>query len=150
MDIGYQIKMNREQCGLTQKELADRIGVTAATITRYEQNKREPKYDVLIRICDVLNIGINNLFQEEININNYEKVLVNKIIEAKTIKELLKLSFLNNELMSYKLDKSFSTNEDKEYFFETFSEYIDSYLKSEELKTMPWINDNEDNSNGEL
>ena len=39
MSLGERIKDKRESHGLTLKELSERIGVTEATLSRYESNQ---------------------------------------------------------------------------------------------------------------
>ena len=55
MTLGDWIREERKKAGLTQGELAERIGVTSATITRYEKGQREPNYSQLLKIEKVLN-----------------------------------------------------------------------------------------------
>lgn len=42
MTIGEKIKEYRIICGLTQKELGKRLGVTQATVGQYETNTTPP------------------------------------------------------------------------------------------------------------
>lgn len=58
MDIGETIRQYRKQRGLTQKQLAKEIGLTASTITKYENNTLEPSFETMMKICEVLNIDI--------------------------------------------------------------------------------------------
>lgn len=39
--LGHFIRETRLKRGLTQQQLADRVGVNASTITRYEQTRRK-------------------------------------------------------------------------------------------------------------
>ena len=54
--MGKRIKELRTNAKFTQKELADRLGVTKSTITAYENDSRTPSYDVLIKIARVFNV----------------------------------------------------------------------------------------------
>ena len=56
MGIGDNIKKYRKQAGLTQKQLAERLGVATGTIQQYELGKREPRFEQLYRIANALNI----------------------------------------------------------------------------------------------
>jgi transcriptional regulator with XRE-family HTH domain len=56
--IGKQIKALREQAGLTQKVLAESVGVKRAAVARIESGIRDPSPDLLERLakrlgCDV-------------------------------------------------------------------------------------------------
>lgn len=53
--IGYRILNLRKKKLLTQKELAVKVNVTEATLSRYENNLREPKGEIINRIALALN-----------------------------------------------------------------------------------------------
>ena len=55
MNLGSQIKAIRKKRGLTQKELADKLGVTASVISQYETGARNPKQSTIERLTSVLN-----------------------------------------------------------------------------------------------
>lgn len=61
MPIGGNIKKYREKKGLTQKELGAALGLAEITIRQYENNKREPKYERLYVIADVLSVSVSDL-----------------------------------------------------------------------------------------
>ena len=50
----FFIKEAREKAGLSQKELAELIGVAPNTMHGYESGKHDPKADILYRVFDVL------------------------------------------------------------------------------------------------
>jgi len=54
MSIGEKIKKRRLELNLTQKELADAVGITEATLSRYENNLRIPNADILKKIATIL------------------------------------------------------------------------------------------------
>lgn len=56
--MGEKIKTVRLSQNMTQKELANMIGVTDATINRYEKNVREPSLETLKRISFALGVSI--------------------------------------------------------------------------------------------
>lgn len=57
MTLGKRIKAERQKAGLSQKELAERTGTSAAMIGHYETGYRRPKYGTLSRIADALNVS---------------------------------------------------------------------------------------------
>lgn len=60
--LGYKLKSAREKLGLTQEQLADRINVSPSTIGMYEQGRRSPDYQTLIRLCNQLKLSFNDIF----------------------------------------------------------------------------------------
>ncbi|MCW2278558.1 helix-turn-helix domain-containing protein [Heliophilum fasciatum] len=62
MTFGKKLRSMREKAGLTQKELADAIGVGESTISFYESDKREPGKDVLLKLVNTLNVSLDYLY----------------------------------------------------------------------------------------
>lgn len=52
--VGERIKRLRERKDLTQKELADLIDITEASLSRYENNLRSPRATILSRMAKAL------------------------------------------------------------------------------------------------
>ena len=62
MTAGELIRKNRKAQGLSMAELGNRIGVTAAAISRYELGQRELTIDTLQAIASALNLHILEFF----------------------------------------------------------------------------------------
>ena len=54
----------RKKAGLSQQELADKLGVSRSRIGMYETAKREPDFDVLKKIADVFDTTTGVLLGE--------------------------------------------------------------------------------------
>ncbi|MDE6908719.1 helix-turn-helix domain-containing protein [Hominisplanchenecus murintestinalis] len=61
METAKKIRMYRKKSGLTQNQLAEKTGLSIATIQGYEQNKYEPKIETLQKIAVALGVSINDL-----------------------------------------------------------------------------------------
>lgn len=61
MEFNKNLQNLRKQCGLTQKELADKTGLSIGTIQGYEQGKYKPKSEQLIKLSIALGIPAQNL-----------------------------------------------------------------------------------------
>lgn len=57
-NIGEELKRIRKLRGITQRELADAVGVAPSTISGYELGTRVPEYAILEKISKKLNISI--------------------------------------------------------------------------------------------
>lgn len=53
-ELGFRIANVLQKRGMTQKELAENIGVTEAVISRYVSGDREPKPDTLANMATAL------------------------------------------------------------------------------------------------
>lgn len=52
--IGMKIKRYRMSSKMTQAEFAERLGVTGAAVSAYENGIRQPSFDVLVKIANIL------------------------------------------------------------------------------------------------
>ena len=59
------LKKTRKDAGLTQKEVAERCGITEGAYQKYEYNKRVPILFIALKIAKVLNSKVEILFQLE-------------------------------------------------------------------------------------
>lgn len=50
------LKQKREQLGLTQQQIADRLGVTKQQVGYYERNLRFPTSDNLMKVAEVYHL----------------------------------------------------------------------------------------------
>lgn len=65
MGKNYTMKQARAQAGLSQQELADKLGVSRQTINAIEKGDYNPTIKLCIGICRVLGLTLNDLFWEE-------------------------------------------------------------------------------------
>lgn len=61
MDFGSRLKELRKQSGLTQQQLAERIGVTKSVISFYELRERTPSPEVLIQLSYIFHVSTDYL-----------------------------------------------------------------------------------------
>lgn len=56
-NIGSSIKSAREKVGMTQKELAEKMGTTPQNISQYERNIRNPKLETRERLAEAMGLS---------------------------------------------------------------------------------------------
>lgn len=61
MSFGNNLKKIRQDCNLTQEELAKKINTSRSNIANYENNKNMPSIDVLSKLSKVLDCSIDYL-----------------------------------------------------------------------------------------
>lgn len=66
--IGKKLQSIRKSHGYTQEKLAEKIECSTRYIGDIEQDKSKPSYEILIRICNAFNIGMDEIFSEHLNI----------------------------------------------------------------------------------
>jgi transcriptional regulator with XRE-family HTH domain len=62
-EIGYRIAIAREEAGLNQKELAERLGISQATLSNYEKGKRRVYLPQLQQIAEELGRALDYFLQ---------------------------------------------------------------------------------------
>lgn len=82
--IGKFIALNRKNKGLTQEQLAEKLGVTNKTVSRWETGKYMPDLSLLKPLSDELGITLNELLsgeklEKEKIVENTEKSLISTI-----------------------------------------------------------------------
>ena len=81
--IGDKLKDLRIKAGLTQKELGDLLHVSRQSVSKWERNESYPDPAMFLEISKVLNVGVGELFYENIDVENIKKSVykpVNRII----------------------------------------------------------------------
>lgn len=61
MTVGEKIRSVRKEKGLSQKELAEKLGVSQSNYSQYEVCKRNAKIETLERIADALEVPVGRL-----------------------------------------------------------------------------------------
>lgn len=60
-NFNENLRYAREQKGLSQKDVAEKIGVAKSTYSLYESGNREPNVQTIKKISDVLNVSADDL-----------------------------------------------------------------------------------------
>ena len=64
MSFASCLKQAREDANFTQQELANALGITKSAVGNYENGVSSPKWDILLKIFDVLHVEPNFLYQD--------------------------------------------------------------------------------------
>ena len=64
MTTGEMIKAARRKAGLTQAQLAEKLGIAYQTVAQWENDLRNPKLDTLQRIAAALDIPVTELIDD--------------------------------------------------------------------------------------
>jgi len=68
--IGRFIAMKRKEKNLTQEQLAEKLGISNKTISKWENGKCMPDYSIVKPLCQELGITIAELMDGEVKENN--------------------------------------------------------------------------------
>ena len=61
MKFCEKLREQRKELNLTQKEAAEKLGVSVTCYGGYEQGYREPDFKTLIKICKTFNVSADYL-----------------------------------------------------------------------------------------
>ena len=65
MNIGENIRRARKNAGLTQKELGEKLGISAAAVGQFEKKNSNPHNSTVQKIAAVLEISPLSLYNQE-------------------------------------------------------------------------------------
>ena len=68
-NISANLKYLRKKKGLTQQQFADNMEIKRSLIGAYEEDRAEPKYDLLKKIAEYFELTIDEFINEKINDN---------------------------------------------------------------------------------
>lgn len=63
--IGQFIKSRRKEIKLTQREVAEQLGISEKTVSKWETGNGLPEVSLMLPLCELLNISVNELLSGE-------------------------------------------------------------------------------------
>ena len=74
--IGKFITECRKKKNLTQAQLAEKLNITDRAISKWETGKSMPDFDIMLKLCEILEISVNELLcGEMINMEQKDEQL---------------------------------------------------------------------------
>lgn len=77
---GHRIAELRENKGLTQEELSVAIGISRASLSHYEKDRRQPNLETLTRLADIFHVSIDYIIGRR---NSPDSESANKVLKQK-------------------------------------------------------------------
>lgn len=102
MSIGGNIRIIRENRGLTQSELADRLGISSKTVSSWEVNRTEPKMGMVEKVCAVLGCKKTDIIVESIYLTDEDMKKSQRL--AAYAEKFVKLSPENRKTVEIMID----------------------------------------------
>lgn len=137
-----KLKQLRTEKGLTQRELADKIGLGKSAVGMYESGKRTPEFETLEAICDFFNVNMDLLSDVKSPIvsthSDEEDLLASKTatgshyvpgVASETMKAISQ--FYNNRKNWPLLDVLSTFTEKQLEEIESYAQYIASKYRNE-------------------
>ena len=87
--IGKFISSCRKEVGYTQSALGEKLGITDRAISKWENGKSMPDVSIMLQLCELLNISVNELLTgERIGMEDYKKKAEENLLELQRQEEL--------------------------------------------------------------
>lgn len=65
MDLGKKIRAHRDELGLTQAELADKLGLTYSSVSQWESGRATPRTPILRQLAELFDTTVADLMGED-------------------------------------------------------------------------------------
>jgi len=104
MNIGNKIKQYRELNKMTQKDIAEVLGVEPGTISKYESGMIEPNIESIKKLAETFKITIDELLKDE------EKFDVSKVDVLKALREQKEMKLKGNLYHQTQVSFAYNTN----------------------------------------
>ena len=105
MEIGNKIKVYRENKKMTQKEIAEILGVEPATVSKYESNMIEPNIESLKKLAETFEISVDELLKDE-----EDKIDITKINILEVLREQKEMKLKGNLYHNTQIIFAYNTN----------------------------------------
>ena len=67
MEVGAQIRKYRSNMGISQEQLAEKLGVTRQAVSRWESDAAYPETDKIVRMAQILEVSCDYLLQDGVD-----------------------------------------------------------------------------------
>lgn len=122
-----RLKSARNEKGMKQLEVADRLGLKANTISNWEKGRTEPDIDTFVKLCDIYSIDCASLLSD---VYAFKRVMTDiSLAEYDHIKKYRDLNDHGKEMVDFTLMKEWEqSTQNVEKVVPIISKDID-YLK---------------------
>lgn len=144
------LKGLREERHLSQRALAEKLGISNSAVGMYESGNREPNYDILEQIADFFNVDMNYLLGKTTIKNSYinkNSLQYDRHIVSIHMENIIKCQLADGQI-----------SDDPKYIIEYLKEILDNRLNEDDryttnhlyVKFYDWLTGNDDISDVEV
>ncbi len=83
LKIGKFISSCRKEQGMTQADLAEKLGISDRAVSKWETGKSMPDTGIMLELCELLKINVNELLSGERIMDNYDKRAEENLLEMR-------------------------------------------------------------------
>ena len=78
-NFAENLRRIRKENNLSQEQLADKLGVSRQSVTKWESQQAYPEMDKVIQLCNMFNLNIDELLNKDIKEVREEKESKNRV-----------------------------------------------------------------------
>ena len=98
--IGKFIASCRKEKGLTQAQLAERLGISDRAVSKWETGRSMPDSSIMLELCDIIGITVNDLLTgRKTTMENYKEIAEKNLLMLKQNEERSNKALLGNEIV---------------------------------------------------
>lgn len=98
--IGKFIAECRKERGMTQAALAEKLGITDRAVSKWENGKSMPDTSIMLELCSLLEINVNELLSgERLDMNQYKEMAEENLMKLQEQEELANKKLLSLEVV---------------------------------------------------
>lgn len=83
--FGQRFTRLRKELGMTQQDIADKVGITFQSVSKWEQDINLPDVNMLTKLSDILNVTIDELLGKKKEVEVSTKDIKDLILKIKVI-----------------------------------------------------------------
>ena len=78
MNLSSNLKKIRKENNLSQEDLAEKLGVSRQSVSKWESNQAYPEMDKVIQLCKMFNLNIDELLNQDVDDKKDSEIRKNK------------------------------------------------------------------------
>ena len=82
MTLGNKIMTLRAAARISQEELAEKLGVSRQSVSKWEMDQSVPMLDKVLMICELFSVSCDTLLREDTDVYGDEPGMVEKAISS--------------------------------------------------------------------
>ncbi len=85
MNLSENLKKIRKENNLSQEQLAEKLGVSRQSVSKWESGQAYPEMDKMLQLCEMFNLNMDDLLNQDIkdvNSKKKSKININKYIDS--------------------------------------------------------------------
>jgi transcriptional regulator with XRE-family HTH domain len=125
MSFGARMRSARREAGLTQQQVAERLGVNHSNVSQWESDKHTPQFSAVVKFCEETGVSLDWLVLGRAPNNQYDK-RIHQLPEA--LRDYVIATLIRAETLQHVIPTKFMKSP-AAHELQSFNEYLDEAVK---------------------